>query len=145
MISTAISELVRQLSGYVLQSGDAAYEEAIQIDNGRIQFRPLLIVFPAVVADVQLAMKFAFKHNLPLSVKGGGHSAAGYCMNEGGVVIAMKNLNKITFDPKNETVTAEMGVIWYDVYRFMQLTGTGLIPVGGGCPTVAPPGFMLGG
>jgi hypothetical protein len=145
MITTAINELVRQLSGYVLQQGDAAYEQAIQIDNGRIQFRPLLIVFPAVVADVQLAMKFAFKHNLPLSVKGGGHSAAGYCMNEGGVVIAMKNLNKISFDPKQETVTAEMGVIWYDVYKFMQLTGTGLIPVGGGCPTVAPPGFMLGG
>jgi hypothetical protein len=27
----------------------------------------------------------------------------------------------------------------------MQATGTGLVPVGGGCPTVAPPGFMLGG
>jgi len=48
-------------------------------------------------------------------------------------------------DAKKETVTAEMGVIWYDVYKFMQATGTGLIPVGGGCPTVAPPGFMLGG
>ena len=145
MISTAINELTRELSGYVLQPGEAAYEDAIKIDNGRIQFRPLLIIYPAVVEDVKLALKFATKHKLPFSVKGGGHSAAGYCMNEGGVVIAMKNLNKITFNKKKESLTAEMGVIWYDVYKFMQDTGTGLIPVGGGCPTVAPPGFMLGG
>lgn len=145
MISTAINELSRELSGYVVQAGDAEYEEAIRIDNGRIQFKPRAIIFPAVMEDVRLGLKFAVTHNLPFSVKGGGHSAAGYCMNEGGIVMAMKNLNKITFDPRKETVTAQMGVIWYDVYKFMQATGTGLIPVGGGCPTVAPPGFMLGG
>lgn len=145
MIETAIQELVRELSGYVLQPGDSEYEEVIKIDNGRIQFRPRLIIFPAVVEDVRLGLKFAITNNLPFSIKGGGHSAAGYCLNEGGVVIAMKNLNRITFNPKKETVTAEMGVIWYDVYKFMQATNTGLIPVGGGCPTVAPPGFMLGG
>ncbi|KOP37520.1 FAD-binding oxidoreductase [Flavobacterium sp. WLB] len=145
MIETAIQELVRELSGYVLQPGDSEYEDVIKIDNGRIQFRPRLIIFPAVVEDVRLGLKFAITNDLPFSIKGGGHSAAGYCLNEGGVVIAMKNLNRITFDPKKETVTAEMGVIWYDVYKFMQLTSTGLIPVGGGCPTVAPPGFMLGG
>jgi hypothetical protein len=145
MISTAINELSRALSGYIVQAGDAEYEEAIRIDNGRIQFKPRAIIFPAVMEDVRLGLKFAVTHNLPFSVKGGGHSAAGYCMNEGGIVMAMKNLNKITFDPRKETVTAQMGVIWYDVYKFMQATGTGLIPVGGGCPTVAPPGFMLGG
>ncbi|MCV9928226.1 FAD-binding oxidoreductase [Flavobacterium sp. LS1R49] len=145
MIEKAIQELTRELSGYILQPGDSDYEEAIHIDNGRIQFRPRLIIFPAVVEDVKLGLKFAIAHNLPFSIKGGGHSAAGYCLNEGGVVIAMKNLNRITFNHKKETVTAEMGVIWYDVYKFMQATNTGLIPVGGGCPTVAPPGFMLGG
>lgn len=145
MINKAIQELTRELSGYVLQPGDAEYEETVTIDNGRIQFKPRLIIFPAVVEDVKIGLRFAITHNLPFSVKGGGHSAAGYCLNQGGVVMAMKNLNKITFDPKNETVTAEMGVIWYDVYKFMQATGTGLVPVGGGCPTVAPPGFMLGG
>ena len=145
MLSTAIQELIAALSGYVLQPGDSGYEAAIQIDNGRIQFRPRLIVFPATVEDVRLGFKFAVAENLPLSIKGGGHSAAGYCLNEGGVVIAMKDLNKVSFDPKNETVTMQMGVIWYDIYKFMQNTGTGLVPIGGGCPTVAPPGFMLGG
>lgn len=145
MLAKAISELTRVLSGFVLQPGDPNYESSIQIDNGRIQLRPRLIIFPFTVEDVQLGLKFAIAQNLPLSIKGGGHSAAGYCMNEGGVVIAMKYLNKISFDKKTETVTMQMGVIWYDIYKFMQDTGTGLIPIGGGCPTVAPPGFMLGG
>jgi hypothetical protein len=145
MIETAIQELIRELSGYVVQPGDSEYEEVISIDNGRIQFRPRLIIFPAVIEDVKIGLKFSITNNFPFSIKGGGHSAAGYCLNEGGVVIAMKNLNSITFDLKKETVTAQMGVIWYDVYKFMQATNTGLIPVGGGCPTVAPPGFMLGG
>ncbi len=145
MFSKAINELTRELSGYVVQPGDAEYEATVKIDNGRIQFRPRLIIFPAVVDDVRIGLKFAIDHNLPFAVKGGGHSAAGYCLNEGGVVMAMKNLNKITFDKAKSTVTAEMGVIWYDIYKFMQNTGTGLVPVGGGCPTVAPPGFMLGG
>lgn len=145
MLEKAINELSHLLSGYILQPGDAEYESAIQIDNGRISFRPRLIIFPATVKDVQLGLKFAVTQELPLSIKGGGHSAAGYCLNDGGVVIAMKNLNKITFDRQKETVTMEMGVIWYDVYKFMEQTGTGLVPVGGGCPTVAPPGFMLGG
>lgn len=148
MLETAINALSRHLSGYLIQPGDAAYEDQLHIDNGRIQFRPRLIIFPAVVEDVKLALKFAVTHNLPFSVKGGGHSAAGYCMNQGGVVIAMKNLNKMVFDPIKETATIGMGVIWYDVYKFLQdnkENTKGLIPVGGGCPTVAPPGFMLGG
>lgn len=145
MLSKAIEDLSRQISGYILQPGDAEYEASVTIDNGRIQFKPRLIIFPVVVEDVKIGVQFAINHDLPLSIKGGGHSAAGYCLNQGGVVIAMKNLNKIRFNKKKETLTAEMGVIWYDLYKFMQETNTGLIPIGGGCPTVAPPGFMQGG
>lgn len=145
MISTAINKLIRELSGYVLQPGDAQYESAVKIDNGRIQLRPMLIVRPTVVEDVMLGFKFAITNNLPFTIKGGGHSAAGYCLNDNGVVMDMKHLNKITFNRKKQSVTVQMGAIWHDVYEYMANTGTGLIPVGGGCPTVAPPGFMLGG
>ena len=145
MLTTAINELIRELSGYVLQPGDANYESAIKIDNGRIQLRPRLIIRPTVVEDVVIGYRFAVTNNLPFNIKGGGHSAAGYCLNDNGVVIDMKHLNRISFNKKKESLTAQMGVIWSDLYQFMIDTGTGLIPVGGGCPTVAPPGFMQGG
>ena len=56
MLTTAINALSRHLSGYLIQPGDAAYEDQLHIDNGRIQFRPRLIIFPAVVDDVKLAL-----------------------------------------------------------------------------------------
>lgn len=145
MNTADINRLAGRLSGYLLQPGDPGYDSAISIDNGRIQFRPGVIIFPRVVNDVRLGIKFAAEQKVPFSVKGGGHSAAGYCLNAGGVVLDMRMLNARHFDPRTETVTMGMGVIWYDIYKLMQDTGTGLIPVGGGCPTVAPPGFMLGG
>ncbi|MEP4092864.1 FAD-binding oxidoreductase [Reichenbachiella sp.] len=145
MISKAINELAQKLSGYVLQAGDAEYEAATQIDNGRIQLKPLVIVRPTVVEDVALGLKFAITHNLPFTIKGGGHSATGYCLNDDGVVMDMKHLNSITFNKDKQTAHVQMGVIWFDVYKFMADTGTGLVPIGGGCPTVAPPGFVLGG
>jgi hypothetical protein len=97
------------------------------------------------VKDVELALQFARENKLPFNVKGGGHSAAGYCLNDGGVVIDMFHLNNISFNKKDETVRVGMGARWKDVYEHMEDTHTGLIPVGGGCPTVGPAGFMLGG
>ena len=38
-----------------------------------------------------------------------------------------------------------MGALWNDVYLYLIANGDGLIPIGGGCPTVGIPGFMLGG
>lgn len=146
MISPAsINELAHRLSGYILEPGDDKYEAATHIDNGRIQRRPRVIIRPMAVEDVALGLKFATEHNVPFTIKGGGHSAAGYCLNDDGVVMDMRHLNAISFDKKKQSATIQMGVIWKEVYQFMANTGTGLIPVGGGCPTVAPPGFLLGG
>lgn len=140
-----INELSRNLSGFVLEPGDSRYEAARQIDNGRIRLRPGLIVFPTTVQDVALALKFARDNDLPFTVKGGGHSAAGYCLNDDGVVLDMIHLNDISFDPAKPSVTVQMGARWSEVYQYMEDTETGLIPVGGGCPTVGIAGFMLGG
>ena len=146
MISqTAIDKLDRRLNGYILQSGNSTYEAATKIDNGRIQLKPRAIIRATHVDDVALSIKFAVDNDAPFTVKGGGHSAAGYCLNNDGVVLDLKHLNAISFNKRKETVKVQMGAIWRDVYVFMAGTGTGLIPIGGGCPTVAPPGFMLGG
>ena len=146
MISpAAITDLSRKLSGYILEPGNAQYDAIVKIDNGRVQRRPRLIIRPLSYEDVGEALKFAIDQQMVFTVKGGGHSAAGYCLNDNGIVLDMHLLNKISFNAAKKTVTAQMGVIWYDVYKYMVDTGTGLVPVGGGCPTVAPPGFMQGG
>ncbi|MCB9592794.1 MAG: FAD-binding protein [Sandaracinaceae bacterium] len=141
-----IEALEAAVEGYVLQPGDARYVESTQIDNGRVRLQPAVIVLAKVEQDVVAALAFARKHRLPFNVKGGGHSAAGYCLNEGGVVVDLRHLDRFEHDEAARTVTIGMGLRWKAVYELLkERSPSGLIPVGGGCPTVGPPGFVQGG
>ena len=146
MISESeLDALQRELSGAVLRPEQAAYRAAVQIDNGRVKLLPRVIVQANSVPDVQATLRFARKHGLPLTVKGGGHSAAGYCLNSGGVVLDLSLMTAIALDRKRRQVTVQMGTRWHDVYVYLIQSAHGLIPIGGGCPTVGIPGFMQGG
>jgi hypothetical protein len=146
MISqSAVDRLRGEIGGYVLQPGAPGYQEAVSIDNGRIVRRPAAIVFPYGTEDVQRTLCFARDNGVPLTVRGGGHSANGYCMNRGGLVLDLSTLDRITLDREQRVLRVQTGVTWQMVYDFMQKNGVGLIPVGGGCLSVGIPGFVLGG
>ena len=140
-----LDALQRELSGTVVRPEQAAYRAATQIDNGRVKLFPRVVVQANGIADVQTTLRFARRHGLPLTVRGGGHSAAGYCLNSGGVVLDMSLMTAISLDREHRLVTVQMGARWRDVYVYLIESGTGLIPIGGGCPTVGIPGFMQGG
>ena len=89
-------------------------------------------MFPRSIPDVSRTLRFAQDYELPLTVKGGGHSAAGYCLNRGGVVLDMSLMNDMKLDRSARTLWVQVGSRWEDVYRHLFDTGTGLIPVGGG-------------
>lgn len=141
----SVDQLQRHMSGAVLLPGQAAYQSAVTIDNGRVQLHPALIVQANSVEDVAITLRFAREHKLRLTVKGGGHSASGYCLNSGGVVLDMSRMVDIQLKPNSGVVRVQMGARWHDVYVYLINSGTGLIPIGGGCPTVGIAGFMQGG
>jgi hypothetical protein len=97
------------------------------------------------VGDVQATLRFARNRGLRLTTRGGGHSATGYCLNSGGVVLDLSLMTAISLERERRHVTVQMGARWRDVYVYLIESGTGLIPIGGGCPTVGIPGFMQGG
>jgi FAD/FMN-containing dehydrogenase len=140
-----LAALQRHLSGTVLLPGNSAYQAAVEIDNGRVQLRPRFIVQANSTEDVVLTLKYAQDHGLRLTTKGGGHSAAGYSLNSGGIVLDLSLMTRIQLDVESRTVKVQMGARWHDVYVYLINSGTGLIPIGGGCPTVGIPGFMQGG
>jgi FAD/FMN-containing dehydrogenase len=140
-----LDALQRVLSGAVLRPGQAAFAAATKIDNGRVALVPRAIVQANSAQDVRLTLGFARRHGLRLTVKGGGHSAAGYCLNAGGLVLDLSLMNAVSLDAAQRTVTVQMGARWREVYVHLMQSGTGLIPIGGGCPTVGIPGFMQGG
>lgn len=142
---SAADHLQASLSGAVFEPGDAGFAAALEIDNGRVDLAPAYVVQPRSAQDVARALQFASQRALPLTVKCGGHSAAGYALNSGGVVLDMSLMKAIHLDREARLLRVELGARWADVYSFLFATGTGLIPVGGGCLTVGLGGFLLGG
>jgi len=140
-----LEKLKMELAGTLLQAGDPGYDQSLVIDNGRIDLRPGVVAMCVNHQDVAKAYKFAIEHDMPFTVRGGGHSAAGYCLNQGGMVIDLTSMTAKRLDLDRQVVWTETGNRWRDLYLFLQSTNTGLIPIGGGCPTVGIPGFMLGG
>lgn len=140
-----IRHLATKLAGDVLDRENARHRDALTIDNGRISLRPLYVMRPRNLSDIQLILRFARNHKLELTVKGGGHGAAGYCLNEGGIVLDLSLMNAVTVDIARRTAVVQMGARWRNVYEAVIQSGSGLIPVGGGCVDVGVAGFILGG
>ena len=96
-ITSVRRDLIEKIDGAVLDSGDLGYLESVAIDNGRISLQPYLVVMPAHSQDVAKVVKYCHEHDVPLTTKAGGHSAAGYCLNQEGVVMDLVNLNTLAF------------------------------------------------
>jgi FAD binding domain/Berberine and berberine like len=139
-----ITDLKGSLSGYVAEPSDPAYATAVTIDNGRVQLRPAFVVYAGSAADIAVTLRYARDAELPLTVRGGGHSAAGYCMNDGGIVLDLALLNAVTLNEEAQTLRVQMGATWEQIYAEI-ISRTHLIPIGGGCLPVGIPGFVLGG
>lgn len=142
-METLAGELQRSLSGRVLVPGDPLYGEQTQIDNGRVQLQPRLVVLVDSVTDVVNTVRFAQQHSIRVTAKAGGHSATGYCLNSGGIVMDFSLMKRMTLD--GDTLRVQAGARWIDIYRYLQANGNGLIPIGGGCAPVGISGFVLGG
>ncbi|SES47526.1 FAD/FMN-containing dehydrogenase [Streptomyces sp. yr375] len=144
-LRSAVNDLARSLSGYVVEPGSAEYAKVVAIDNGRTRTPPAYVVRANSELDVFLAIEFAQQTGLPMTVRGGGHSAAGYCLNRGGIVLDLGLMKGMRLDEEQRRLTVQMGATWADVYQFVADSGTPLIPIGGGCLTVGLPGFLQGG
>ncbi|MET9734804.1 FAD-binding oxidoreductase [Streptomyces sp. NPDC006458] len=141
----AVANLARRLSGYVCEPGSAEYAKVVAIDNGRTRTPPALVVRANSYADVREAILFAQDRGLPMTVRGGGHSAAGYCLNRGGIVLDLGLMRGMTLDKGKDQLTVQLGATWADVYGYVDRSARPLIPVGGGCLPVGLPGFLQGG
>jgi len=69
----AVAALRSRFRGVLPQPGEEGYDEARRIWNGAIDRHPALIAWCAGT-DVVEAVRFARERNLPVPVKGGGHS-----------------------------------------------------------------------
>jgi FAD/FMN-containing dehydrogenase len=140
--AAALDELREGFRGEVIEPGSTAYEESCTVFNGMFGRRPATILRPAGTADVIRAIGLARLSGLPLAIRGGGHSVAGFSMCNGGIVIDTRGLKAIRVDPHKKTARAQAGVNWGEFDRETQAFG--LATTGGRVTTTGVPGFTLG-
>src|SRR3954462_208256 len=106
-----LAELVQSVRGELLGPEDDGYDEARSIWNGAHDRRPALILRASGVADVIKGVQFARSENLPLAIRGGGHSIPGFSTVDGGMVLDLSGLPGIRVDPGRKRVVAQAGAL----------------------------------
>jgi len=103
------------LEDRVTTPADPGYDEARVTFNATVQRRPAVIVRVRTDDDVVAAVIAAADLDLPIAVRGGGHSVAGHAMADGALVVDLRDLRAVTVDPAARIVRVEGGALWEDV------------------------------
>ncbi len=136
-------ELAHAVIGSVFRAGDTGYEVSRRVFNAMVDRRPAAVVRPRGRSDVVAVVRFARRHGLLVSVKGGGHSVAGHAVHDGALMLDMCELRSVDVDPVTEVAVVEPGATLADLdaatSRVGLATPTGVVSMTG----VA--GLTLGG
>src|SRR5512142_671605 len=90
------SSLRRRFKGDLLRPVDSGYEDARDIWNGMVARKPGLIARCADISDIQSAVRAGAEAGFITAVRCGGHSLAGCCTSEGGLLTVLSKLRPVT-------------------------------------------------
>ena len=134
--------LAKDLDGALVRPGDRSWTAAHQLYNTRFDsLKPTAVAYVAHADDIRTTMAYARAHNIPLSIRNGGHSYAGWSSGNGRLILDVSKLNTIRASANEAVIGAGSKLI--DVYRTLAAKGV-TIPAGS-CPTVGVSGLTLGG
>jgi FAD/FMN-containing dehydrogenase len=135
---TTIEKLRSQIKGRLIAPGDPDYDEARTVFVGGVDRRPAHIVRVADPVDVACTVAFARETGLELAVRSGGHSGAGFCVTDGGIVIDLRDMRAMEIDVEGRTAWAETGLTARDYSAATHKRGlatgfgdTGSVGIGG--------------
>ena len=110
LVEIGIADLDGALDGRLVGPTSPEYEIERRVWNGMIDVRPALIAKCATAEDVAAVVRFVRRHGLVMSVRAGGHNAAGVALVEGGVVIDVREINHAHIDADVSIVRAGGGI-----------------------------------
>lgn len=138
-----ILEPLTDLDGRLITPDDAEYDAARRVVLGGIDPHPAVIVRVADATDVARTIAYARETGAELAVRGGGHSGAGHCTVDGGIVLDVRDLRELTIDAESRTLTAGAGLTAGEVAAATAEHGLG---IGfGDTGSVGISGITLGG
>jgi FAD/FMN-containing dehydrogenase len=114
---TEMDRLERAVHGPVIWPEGRGYDEGRRTFNAMIERRPAVIVRPLDVDDVVGSLRWASERDLPVSVRGGGHSVAGHAVGDGALMLDLASLRSVSVDPALRVADAGGGARLDDLDR----------------------------
>jgi FAD/FMN-containing dehydrogenase len=140
------AEQLKKLSagvvGKIVLPQEPSYPSARCSFMNAFQYFPQIVVYCQGFADVVACIHFAKEAGLKPVCRAGGHSTAGYSLNDD-MVIDVSGINYVKADSKQGVACIGSGAQFAQVNANLELFNFH-IP-GGGCDTVAVAGYMQGG
>jgi FAD/FMN-containing dehydrogenase len=138
-----LDDLARSIRGRFLREGSSLYDEARKVWNLAYDRRPLAMARCADVDDVRRCVEFARRQSLPVAIRGGGHSYAGFGVADGALQIDLGEFHAVSVNRDRRVVSVGGGTKIRDL-----LTATlasGLYTPMGSCGAVGVAGLALAG
>ena len=139
----SMEELQSSFRGSLIDQKNAEYEDRRRVWNSLIDKKPALIAVCSGQADVVTAVKFARKHNILLSIRGGGHNVGGSALCDDGITIDLTEMRSVRVNQSENTVHVQGGATLADVDRESQVFG--LATATGNVSETGIAGLTLGG
>jgi FAD/FMN-containing dehydrogenase len=136
-------DLRRAGVGQVLLAADPGFELARRVWNGAIDRHPMAVARPASAGEVAATVRVAARSGLPLAVRGGGHSIAGFGTCDGGIVLDLSGMNEVRVSAGSRSAAAGPGCTWGEFDAAAQAHG--LATTGGLVSSTGVAGLTLGG
>lgn len=121
MADNVKKEIAAAIRGKIVSSPLTLQE--FTTDFGRVnRADPALVVIPEDDADIRAVMRIANEHQVPVSIRGAGHSCFGQTLSKGGIVLTRPSSKPIiTFE--KDTVTVEAHCSWIDLEKYLNQKG----------------------
>ncbi|MCQ4211325.1 FAD-binding oxidoreductase [Streptomyces longispororuber] len=137
-----LDALAKDLDGSLVRPGQSAWAAARQLYNTRYDsLKPTAVAYVAGPDDIRTTLAYARAHKVPVAIRNGGHSYAGWSSGDGRLIVDVSRMKTVRASGNEAVVGAGAKLI--DVYRALAAKGV-TIPAGS-CPTVGVSGLTLGG
>jgi FAD/FMN-containing dehydrogenase len=133
-----------ELTGRVIQMGDPGYEEARKQWNPYVDTFPEVFVFAQKIIDIQNAIRWARKNDVPIRARSGRHALdKSLSESKGGIVIDVSDMAEFEVLEDRDAAIVQTGCHVAQVVKALARKGY-LFPFGD-APTVGLGGITMGG
>ncbi|GFF62082.1 FAD binding domain protein [Aspergillus udagawae] len=115
----AFQQLGAQVDGHatVVFPGGQDFDDSVKRWSAIGFRRPGVVVLPTDVQGIARTVRYAKDHQLDLAVQGGGHSSSTASSTDGGILMNLGRMNRVSVNASTQTVTVQGGATWADVGR----------------------------